>query len=71
MGQYAGRSQSLRKHVVVVSFVLVVAGSPLYNEAMRQCGRDTRCVKDKGHKGWCKTTGEKEWGDAALKERYN
>ena len=28
---------------------------------MPQCARDTRCVKDKGHKGWCKTTGEKEW----------
>ena len=28
---------------------------------MTQCARDTRCVKEKGHKGWCKVTGEKEW----------
>ena len=28
---------------------------------MVQCPRDTRCLKEKGHKGWCRTTGEKEW----------
>ena len=28
---------------------------------MPQCPRDTRCVKEKGHKGWCKVTGEREW----------
>jgi len=36
---------------------------------MVRCVRDTRCLKEKGHKGWCKVTGEREWEESPRRAR--